>query len=281
MTDLKAKFEKKIFDFKQPSGTSRGVLTKKHAWFITVWNDRDPSIRGIGECSIIPGLSPDFESFESYERKLNSVCNQLNQDLIDWPSIRFGVETAILDLENGGTRTYFDNAFAKGNRKIPINGLIWMGDKAFMHKQIEDKIAEGFTTIKMKIGAIDFNTEIELLQEIRRRYSKDEMSLRVDANGAFSVEEASEKLERLFDLEIHSIEQPIAPGQSYEMAKLCAQSELDIALDEELIGVNDPDKKNALLTAIKPQYIILKPSLHGGILGTREWIEIAEKKQIQ
>ena len=281
MTDLKAKFEKKIFDFKQPSGTSRGVLTKKHAWFITVWNDRDPSIRGIGECSIIPGLSPDFESFESYERKLNSVCNQLNQDLIDWPSIRFGVETAILDLENGGTRTYFDNAFAKGNRKIPINGLIWMGDKAFMHKQIEDKIAEGFTTIIMKIGAIDFNTEIELLQEIRRRYSKDEMSLRVDANGAFSVEEASEKLERLFDLEIHSIEQPIAPGQSYEMAKLCAQSELDIALDEELIGVNDPDKKNALLTAIKPQYIILKPSLHGGILGTREWIEIAEKKQIQ
>ena len=276
----KLSFEKKTFVFKRPSGTSRGILTEKHAWFLTVWESNKPEVKGIGECSIIPGLSPDFESFESYEKKLHSFCANPDEDISKWPSIQFAWESALLSLKNGGKRHYFDNDFALGKTSLPINGLIWMGDEVFMREQIEEKLAEGFTTIKMKIGAIDFETEISLLASIRSRYTKDEITLRVDANGAFSPYEAQDKLHILADLDIHSIEQPIQQGQWEAMRELCKKTPIPIALDEELIGISTLSDKIRLLQTIQPQYIILKPSLHGGISGTQEWISIAEERNI-
>lgn len=277
---MKARFHKKTFQFKRPSGTSRGVLTEKHAWFLEIWSEDNPEIIGIGECSIIPGLSPDFIDDSQYENELADLCNDLSRDLTDFPSIKFGLETALLDLKNGGKGIVFINDFSKGKQKISINGLIWMGSESFMQEQIEQKIAEGFTTIKLKIGAVDFETEINLLQSIRNRFSAEQITLRVDANGAFHSTEAKEKLHTLSKFEIHSIEQPIKAGQWNEMAKLCASTPLPIALDEELIGVNNQNEKIKLLDTILPQYIILKPSLHGGINGCKEWINLAEEREI-
>lgn len=277
---MKLRFTKKTFEFKRPSGTSRGILTEKHAWILEAWYEANPDVIGLGECSIIPGLSPDFESFEHYEAKLNELFANPKTDLTEWPSIKFGLECALLDLKNGGKRIYFDNDFTTGKRQLPINGLVWMGDENFMREQIEQKLEDGFTTIKMKIGAIDFETEIKLLKSIRDRFHKDQITLRVDANGAFSPEEALQKLTKLAQLDIHSIEQPIKQGQWFEMRDLCKQTPLDIALDEELIGVNERTEKIELLDTITPQYIILKPSLHGGISGTQEWIELAEERNI-
>jgi len=277
---MKARFHKRTFQFKQPSGTSRGVLTEKHAWFIEIWNEENPEIIGIGECSIIPGLSPDFLHDSQYEGELKALCQDLTRDLTDFPSIKFGIETALLDLKNGGKGIIFDNDFTKGKQKIAINGLIWMGSEAFMQEQIEQKIAEGFTTIKLKIGAIDFETELAILASIREKFSTEKITLRVDANGAFSTSEALEKLNVLSQFEIHSIEQPIKAGQWEEMAKLCASTPLPIALDEELIGINRLEDKIQLLDTIQPQYIILKPSLHGGIEGCKEWISLAEERNI-
>ena len=278
---MKAKFTKRTFHFKLPSGTSRGVLTEKHAWFIEIWEESNPAIKGIGECSIIPGLSPDFNSFEEYEQKLTDVCNDLSEDVSEWPSIKFGIETALLDLKNGGKRIYFENSFSRGEQKIDINGLVWMGDEDFMKDQIDAKIKAGFTTIKMKIGAINFETEVKLLSYIRSQYSEKELNLRVDANGAFRFNEALEKLEILSKFDIHSIEQPIKAGNWDEMAELCKSSPLKIALDEELIGIHYLKKKRELLNTINPPFIILKPSLHGGISGCREWISIAEELNIK
>lgn len=277
---MKAQFHKRTFKFKQPSGTSRGILTEKHAWILEVWNEENPNVIGTGECSIIPGLSPDFLQDSQYEGELKALCLDLTRDLTDFPSIKFGLETALLDLKNGGNGIIFNNDFAKGKQKLAINGLIWMGSEAFMREQIEQKISEGFTTIKLKIGAIDFETEISLLKSIRGRFPSDQITLRVDANGAFSPSEAMEKLKRLSHFDIHSIEQPIKAGQWKEMAKICASTALPIALDEELIGVNRLDEKIELLDLIRPQYIILKPSLHGGIKGCREWITLAEERNI-
>ncbi|XOV67190.1 MAG: o-succinylbenzoate synthase [Fluviicola sp.] len=277
----KVTFEKKTFVFKRPSGTSRGVLIEKHAWYLTVIDSENPTTKGIGECSIIPGLSPDFTSFEHYEVKLKSFCKHPeSEDISDWPSIRFGWESALLDIKMGGKRLYFNNPFSRGEKSLPINGLIWMGDESFMQEQIEAKLEAGFTTIKMKIGAIDFDTEIRLLQSIRNRYSAAEIALRVDANGAFSPEKAMERLEKLNELDIHSIEQPIQQGSWDVMRDLCQKTPLPIALDEELIGINAPEEKKRLLDTIQPQFIILKPSLHGGISGTQEWIALAEERYI-
>lgn len=283
---MKASFSKKTFVFKRPSGTSRGVLTEKHSWFIELWNENNPSVIGVGECSIIPGLSPDFQDFESYESKVKEMCENISiyinspELLQDWPSILFGLETAVLDLKNGGEKIIFQNDFTSGKRKIPINGLIWMGDEVFMQEQIKQKIEEGFTCLKMKIGAIDFQTELNILGSIRSHFSPDEIELRVDANGAFSPNEALYKLNRLSEFELHSIEQPIAVGQWDVMKVLCKETKVPIALDEELIGVNKLSKKRELLEFIQPHYIILKPSLHGGISGSAEWISLAESLSI-
>lgn len=283
---LRASFEKKVFEFKRPSGTSRGILTEKKAWFITVWNQNAPEIKGVGECSVIPGLSPDYENDLQYANKVKEVVTgvdyfSLNIDsLRDFPSIYFGLEMALLDLKNGGKGVFYETEFTNGKQAIPINGLIWMGDEAFMQSQITQKLAEGFSCIKMKIGAIDFDKELAILAGIRKQVSAEEITLRVDANGAFSLEEAPEKLRRLSEFELHSIEQPIRQGQTEAMHSLCAKNILPIALDEELIGIHDFEEKKQLLDKIQPQYVILKPSLIGGFKGTKEWIELAEERNI-
>ncbi|MDD2982867.1 MAG: o-succinylbenzoate synthase [Crocinitomicaceae bacterium] len=290
---IEIRFEKKTFHFKQPSGTSRGVLTEKHAWFLYLNTSDSPTIIGIGECSIIPGLSADFKDIHSYQEKVNHLCISINQgnytleniseifpSLLASPSILFGLEVAILDLKNGGKGILFDTEFTRGNRKIPINGLIWMGSESFMQEQIESKLKEGFTCIKMKIGAIDFEKEYEILAALRARYSADVLTLRVDANGAFSHTEVLGRLAQLAELKLHSIEQPIKAGNWKEMANICAKTALPIALDEELIGIETREQKIELLDAIQPQYIILKPSLHGGLMGCAEWISLAEERKI-
>jgi o-succinylbenzoate synthase len=281
-----AKSIKKTFHFKQPSGTSRGVLTEKHAWFIEIWDDKNPEILGIGECSIIPGLSPDFESFDSYQKMLDTVVNKIEyflenkHELLEFPSILFGIECAELDLQTGGKQILFDTEFTRSNQQIPINGLIWMGDEAFMRQQVDEKLKAGFSCLKMKVGAIDFDTEFAILKDIRAKYSAQDLILRVDANGAFTSENALFYLEKLASLDLHSIEQPIRAGQIEEMAALCKKTPLPIALDEELIGIHSRAHKMQILNDINPQYIILKPSLHGGLSGSTEWIELADSLYI-
>ena len=276
---MKASYKKHILNFKNPSGTSRGVLRTKETWFIVI--EKDGKI-GIGETGLFRGLS--YDDVPDYEEKLKWVCKNINlglesllAELKDFPSIQFGLEQAFLSFENSNPFTFFPSKFSEGNDAININGLIWMGDKQFMKDQIADKIEQGFACIKMKIGAIDFETEIGLLKAIREDFSSSDIELRVDANGAFSPNEALEKLERLAKLDLHSIEQPIRQGQIEEMAELCHKTPLPIALDEELIGITSSNKKKDLLEQIHPQYIILKPSLIGGFEGSQEWINLAEQ----
>ncbi|MFK8061160.1 MAG: o-succinylbenzoate synthase [Polaribacter sp.] len=278
---IKATYKKYILNFKNPSGTSRGILKTKETWFIIL--EENGQI-GVGETGLFRGLSID--DVTNYEEKLKWVCKNIHlglkfllKELLEFPSIQFGLEQAFLSLKSKNKFQLFPSQFTKGNNAIPINGLIWMGEKQFMKNQIKEKLKTGFSCIKMKIGAIDFDTEIELLKSIRKEFSSKEIELRVDANGAFNPKNALEKLKRLSDLEIHSIEQPIKQGQVEEMAKLCAKTPLPIALDEELIGVFSSTKKAALLQTIKPQYIILKPSLIGGFAGSKEWIKFAEQNK--
>lgn len=274
---LKASYTPYTLRFKVPSGTSRGVLTEKETYFVKVWDDADPGRFGLGECALFRGLGADDRP--EYESVLQQVCREIDRyeslDLTAWSSIRFGVETALLDWRNGGRRVIYPSDFVTGRQGITINGLIWMGDKRAMAARIEEKLAAGFSCIKLKIGAIDFDDECELLDFIRRRYSRDTIELRVDANGAFAPDRALEYLKRLSAYDLHSIEQPIRAGQWEAMARLCEASPLPVALDEELIGVNDSTAKIELLRAIAPQYVVLKPSLIGGFSGTREWIDAA------
>ncbi|WBU88872.1 o-succinylbenzoate synthase [Cellulophaga omnivescoria] len=278
---MKAIYKKYTLDFKRPSGTSRGVLTQKETWFIILKNDNKT---GIGECGILRGLSID--DVPNYEEKLNWVCNNIHlglevllNDLTEFPSIQFGLEQAFLSLTADNPFILFENNFSIKEAPIPINGLIWMGEESFMHQQIQQKLKDGFNCIKMKIGAIDFDTEVSLLKSIRKTYKKEEIELRVDANGAFK-EDALDKLKILAELDLHSIEQPIKQGNYAKMKNLCAVTPLPVALDEELIGVFGVTKKKKLLQTIQPQYIILKPSLVGGFKGAQEWISIAEKYNI-
>jgi len=275
---IKASYKKYILNFKNPSGTSRGILRTKETWFIILEKNGK---KGIGETGLFRGLSIDDVS--NYEEKLIWICNNINLgleklllELIAFPSIQFGLEQAFLSLQSKTEFDLFPSEFSKGNTAISINGLIWMGEKSFMKNQIKEKLKTGFSCIKMKIGAIDFETEINLLKSIRKEFSSKEIELRVDANGAFDPKNALEKLAVLSELELHSIEQPIKQGQIQEMANLCAKTPLPIALDEELIGVFSSEDKSKLLKTIQPQYIILKPSLIGGFTGSKEWINFAE-----
>lgn len=279
---MKASFFPYRLEFKQASGTSRGILKSKETWFIKI---EDEHATGFGECGMFRGLScddrPDFES------KLKWVCHhidlgleQLLIELIDFPSIQFGLEMAFLDLLSDSSNVLFPSKFTSGKGSIPINGLIWMGDEQFMKSQIRSKIDAGFDCLKIKIGAIDFDTELSLIKAIRKEYDVETIELRVDANGAFSPLEAMEKLKRLSDFNLHSIEQPIRQGQYDAMAELCAHAPLPIALDEELIGIHDVTKRSLLLQTINPQYIILKPTLVGGFSGSQSWIDLAEKQSV-
>lgn len=281
----KAALEKHALNFKRPGGTSRGVLTQKDSWFIRIWYAKNSEIKGIGEASIIKTLSPEWSA--DYQNFIAQVVENINNyvgdniaKLMAYPSIYMAVENALLDLKNGGQKIWFSSDFTQKNAPIKINGLIWMGTKAFMLAQIEEKLAAGFDCIKLKIGAIDFESELELLKFIRSRYSKNEIEIRVDANGAFAPDEALHKLTALAEFDLHSIEQPIKQGQWGTMRHLCEMTPLPIALDEELIGITEPSNKRNLLTEINPQYIILKPSLIGGFKGTDEWIELAEEMGI-
>lgn len=277
-----ATYHKYILDFKRPSGTSRGVLTQKETWFIILEKDGK---KGIGECGILRGLSVDDRP--DYEDKLSWACANIDlglaklwDALLEFPSIQFGLEMAFKSVEAESPFVLFPSEFTSGSKTIPINGLVWMGDEAYMKEQIEDKLAQGFNCIKLKIGAIDFEKELALLRFIRSNFSADEIEIRVDANGAFNINEALNKLNHLSEFELHSIEQPIKQKQHDSMAELCKNTPLPIALDEELIGVFGIDDKEALLQKIMPQYIILKPSLVGGIRGCDEWITLAEKYNI-
>ena len=270
--------------FKKPAGTSRGILLTKPTWYIVLKHTISKSI-GVGECSIIPGLSLDDEI--KIELQLQSIIRRINNgerpqisEFTEFPAIQFALETAYEDLAFEKPFTPYPGNFSDGKKTIAINGLIWMGNPDSMLEQIQEKLNNGFNCLKMKIGAIDFQAELDILKSIRAQFSAQEIELRVDANGAFAPEDALEKLDVLSNYDIHSIEQPIKQGQWNQMAALCAQTPIPIALDEELIGVLDPGDQQQMLDFIRPQYIILKPSLIGGIQASNKWIEIAEKRNI-
>jgi len=279
---IRAALKRIDFQFLNPGQTSRGTLYSKPSWFFIIAKD---GRTGIGECSVIPGLNPEYT--DGYEPKILEVVDDINAgaipnltDIKDFPSIRFGLETALLDLKYDNSGILFPSDFTSGTRGIPINGLIWMGTKAEMQARIREKLDSGFRVLKLKVGALNFDEEISLLKSIRKVFSPDDLELRLDANGAFSPRDAMERLKRLSDYHIHSIEQPITAGQWDEMARICSDSPIPIALDEELIGISDSTLKVRLLTHIKPQYIILKPSLVGGLEMSNEWISLAKGQNI-
>ncbi len=279
---MQVKIRNLQFQFKFPAGTSRGVLLRKSSSFLILEQD---GYTGIGECSTIPNLSID--PMELYQKKLDEVSKKLNRgftpdeiDLSAFPSIAFGLETALLDLKAKGSKKLFPSNFTEGKTGIPINGLVWMGDKAFMQKQITEKIAAGYDCIKLKVGALDFETELEIIAGIREHFSPEEIEIRLDANGGFTPKDVLRKLEKLAVYNIHSIEQPIRQGQFEEMYEICKKTPIPIVLDEELIGVKSSDKE-FIIEKIKPAYIILKPSLLGGFKQSEEWIRLAEKHQVK
>jgi len=284
---MKTAIEERILHFKQPAGTSRGVYTTRKIWLVHL---SDGQYEGVGECAPLPQLSCD--DIPNYEQVLRGFCDEVErtdeipyEDLRDYPSMLFGLETALSSLKAShgsslSSHLLFNTPFSRGEVGIPINGLVWMGRYDEMLGRLEEKLEKGFHCVKLKIGAIDFDQELDLVKRIRERFSFHEVELRLDANGAFPYEEALYKLELLSQYQIHSIEQPIRQGQWAYMAELCRESPLPIALDEELIGVNDPEMKHHMLNIIKPRYIILKPSLHGGMMGCREWIATAREMGI-
>ena len=278
---LKAKYSKYNLLFNSPVITSRATMQEKETFFIKIWDSSNPNIYGIGECAIFRGLSA--EDNIDYEKSLNTICDNIhniNPLEIAQSSIRFGVETALYDLKKGGKRIIFNTDWANGFNHIPINGLIWMGNYSEMLNRIIEKVEAGFSCIKLKIGGIDFKKELKLIRFIRSNFSHDDLQLRLDANGAFSPENALEHLNQLAKYNVHSIEQPIKQGQWEKMAHICKNSPVPIALDEELIGINDINQKYDLLKTTTPAYIILKPSLCGGFHGANEWISIAQEQNI-
>jgi L-alanine-DL-glutamate epimerase-like enolase superfamily enzyme len=285
--------------FKKPAGTSRGILLSKPSWILNFQLPDGQTAQT--EFPIIPGLSPEFQNQGQYEQDLTVFLSKARPNLENWsktnflnnesfqqfiaqweafPSFIFGLEILIWSIQAKGSPVLWENAFTRGETQIPINGLVWMGSLADMRAQAIEKIAAGFRVVKLKIGALDWQQELLLLKELRANAAADQLTIRVDANGAFTPEQALEVLQELAKLEVHSIEQPIATSQLTEMSKLCTETKVPIALDEELIGVVSRSEKIALLEQIQPQYIILKPSLHGGFTGVKEWITLAEERQI-
>lgn len=281
--------------FKFDAGTSRGVLKEKPTWFIRVFDESNPTKFGLGEAGPIEGLS--LEDLTQMPFELERVSQKIQKHGIlyddqeifelaqlivnqEFPSIRFAVETALFDLKNGANRTIFDESFIQGDQRIPINGLIWMGDEGFMNDQKEEKLEKGFGCLKMKVAAIDFEKEIEILKDIRSRFSEDELILRIDANGGFENNLVLKKLDMLEGLGLHSIEQPIMPRQPEAMSLIVEKSPVPIALDEDLIGLHTASQRAELLDYIKPNHIVIKPSLVGGIKSTMDWIKDAESRKI-
>ena len=284
---MKIDIEERVLHFKQPPGTSRGVYTERRIWLVSISDGRTI---GRGECAPLLDLSCDAMEPAVYNKVLRGFCDQVEQtgeipyeEMRDYPSMLFGLETAMMDVRSKKADRkgiLFDTPFARGEQGITINGLVWMGNHEEMLQRMEEKLKLGFRCVKLKVGAIDFDQELDLVKRIRERFSYHEVELRLDANGGFRPDEALYKLELLSQYAIHSIEQPIKQKQWAMMAELCRESPLPIALDEELIGISDPDAKRQMLRIIKPRYIVLKPSLHGGMMGCREWIEIAKDEGI-
>ena len=277
----------KLLHFLQPAGTSRGVYNTRLSFYLKLTSDEQPDVVGVGECATLPDLSCDAMPPNEYERKLRTFCDEYERTgVIDYeamrayPSMLFGLETAVAQFNAKGSLNFFDTPFGRGEEGIPINGLVWMGTFEEMFERLEAKLKAGFRCVKLKIGAIDFDRELQLIRHIRSTFSRKDVELRVDANGGFTPEEALSRMEALVQYDIHSIEQPIKQHQWTEMARLCAATPLPIGLDEELIGVNERQKKIKLLDTIRPQYIVLKPSLHGGMAGTAEWIQLARERNI-
>ena len=277
----------KLLHFLQPAGTSRGVYNTRLSFYLKLTSDEQPNVVGVGECATLPDLSCDAMPPNEYERKLRTFCDEYERTgAIDYeamrayPSMLFGLETAVAQFNAKGSLNFFDTPFGRGEEGIPINGLVWMGTFEEMFERLEAKLKAGFRCIKIKIGAIDFDRELQLIRHIRSTFSRKDVELRVDTNGGFTPEEALSRIEALVQYDIHSIEQPIKQHQWTEMARLCAATPLPIGLDEELIGVNERQKKIELLDTIRPQYIVLKPSLHGGMAGTAEWIQLARERNI-
>ena len=277
----------KLLHFLQPAGTSRGVYNTRLSFYLKLTSDEQPDVVGVGECATLPDLSCDAMPPNEYERKLRTFCDEYERTgVIDYeamrayPSMLFGLETAVAQFNAKGSLNFFNTPFGRGEEGIPINGLVWMGTFEEMFERLEAKLKAGFRCIKIKIGAIDFDRELQLIRHIRSTFSRKDVELRVDANGGFTTKEALSRMEALVQYDIHSIEQPIKQHQWAEMARLCAATSLPIGLDEELIGVNERQKKIELLDTIRPQYIVLKPSLHGGMAGTEEWIQLARERNI-
>ncbi len=262
--------------------TSRAIMHHKDTYFIKIWDDSEPEIAGIGECALFRGLSAD--DVPDYESRLSQVCRNIvnitDLEDIGLSSIIFGVETAMADLLSGGKRIVRQNRWSNGDMRLQINGLVWMADRDTMLKRIQEKLSDGFKCLKLKIGGIAFHDELELLRSIRENFSPDELEIRLDANGAFLPSEATGKLDALSEYYIHSIEQPIKAGQIKEMSDICRKSPIPVALDEELIGCRDYDAQSMLLDAISPQFIIIKPSLCGGLSASSRWISLARQKGI-
>jgi o-succinylbenzoate synthase len=282
---LKADYKKYSLNFKEASGTSRGILNSKTSYFLKIWNSESPDIFGIGECSLIEGLSPDDE--QELELQLKKIVGQPEimsehylGSVAHLPSLRFGIEMAMLDFKNGGHKQFFRSPFSQGLEGQKINGLIWMNTKDHMLQQVKTKLAAGYSCLKLKIGAINFNDELAILRSLRKEFDEHDLEIRVDANGAFTSSEALNKLNQLDELDIHSIEQPIKAGQWQEMAALCEKSPLDIALDEELIGIYSQEDQIKLLETINPHYCIFKPSLIGGFEATYQWIKLCGELSI-
>lgn len=280
-----ATYKKYTLYFKKPAATSRGALHSKETYFLFLRDPNDPTRFGLGEASPLPGLSRD--GGPGFEERVAEVCRRLNQgaspaalDVSDWPALAFGLETALLDWQEGGTRRLFDTAFSRGEASLPTHGLIWMANQAGMLQQIQAKVAQGFRCLKLKVGALDWAEELALLVDIRRAYSPEQIELRLDANGAFTAENALDRLHALAPFAIFALEQPLKPGQWPALAELCAASPIPIALDEELIGITTLADKRALLETIKPQHLVLKPALIGGFTAAEEWLNLARPRGI-
>lgn len=282
---LKAKYIPYTLHFRQPAVTSRDILTRRDTYYLKIWHDEAPDCFGVGECALFRGLGDDDKP--DYEKRLADLCDNINQshsiDNIEWPeytSICFGLETALNDLQNGAKRIIYRSGWSQGLDEIPINGLIWMGDALTMLSRIDEKLNAGFRCLKLKIGGINFEEELDLLGYIRSKYPPEQLELRLDANGSFTPDNALSRLERLSRYGIHSIEQPIKPRQYDAMRRLCNESPIAIALDEELIGLHATNDKTEMLDSIRPRYIILKPSLCGGFRSADKWIELADERNI-
>ncbi len=282
---LRARWIEHVLHPRFELGTSKGVITDRTVWYLMAWQSDRPEVVGIGEAALFPGHSKEYPA--DVKAKLLELCAdtsdwelRLHTDLVNVPSVRFAVEQCLRDLQVGGSKNLFPSDFTIGRSAIPINGLVWMGDRSIMKQRIREQIESGHTTVKMKIGAIGLADELDLLRAVRAEFSEQDLVLRVDANGAFTPTEVPGVLLQLADLRVHSIEQPVAPGLYEVMADLCATSPVPIALDEDLIGLNTPGSKVDLLESIRPQFIVIKPSLVGGWAATQQWIDLAGARNI-